>query len=145
MKRNYYLSKITTFILCFIILISTTTAFAASTELMSYSGKGILEKSSISHFELSKKTTFTINHHQKVNDAYAKYEPYAYMDVILQKKGAIKYNNIGDSVTCKGTSGFTKSYTKDKGKYRLHFASHQHGDQIFPRFDINGTVKRKSW
>ena len=41
MKKTYFLSKITTFILCFILLAGTTTVFAAGKQLMSYNGTGI--------------------------------------------------------------------------------------------------------
>ena len=52
MKKTYFLSKITTFILCFILLASTTTAFAAGKQLMSYNGTGIMAKASVSNFTL---------------------------------------------------------------------------------------------
>lgn len=85
MKKTYFLSKITTFILCFILLASTTTAFAAGKQLMSYNGTGIMAKASVSNFTLSEETTITIDHNQSLNPAYAKYTD-ARLDVNLQKK-----------------------------------------------------------
>jgi spermidine/putrescine-binding protein len=85
MKKTYFLSKITTFILCFILLAGTTTAFAAGKQLMSYNGTGIMAKASVSNFTLSEETTITIDHNQSLNPAYAKYTD-ARMDVNLQKK-----------------------------------------------------------
>jgi spermidine/putrescine-binding protein len=85
MKKTYFLSKITTFILCFILLAGTTTAFAAGKQLMSYNGTGIMAKATVSNFTLSEETTITIDHNQSLNPAYAKYTD-ARMDVNLQKK-----------------------------------------------------------
>ena len=85
MKKTYFLSKITTFILCFILLAGTTTVFAAGKQLMSYNGTGIMAKASVSNFTLSEETTITIDHNQSLNPAYAKYTD-ARMDVNLQKK-----------------------------------------------------------
>lgn len=141
MKKTYFLSRITTVILCFILLAGTITAFAASTQLMSYNGTGIMAKASVSNFTLSKETTITINHNQSLNPAYAKYKD-AYLDVKLQKKGVLVYSDTGDTKTCKGGAGFKQSYTKSKGTYRLYFSSHQYADQIFPKFDIKGTVTK---
>ena len=141
MKKTYFLSKITTFILCFILLAGTTTVFAAGKQLMSYNGTGIMAKASVSNFTLSEETTITIDHNQSLNPAYAKYTD-ARWDVNLQKKGTLKYSNTGDTKTCKGGVGFKKSYTKSKGTYRLYFSSHQYADQITPKFDISGTVTK---
>lgn len=85
MKKTYFLSKITTFILCFILLAGTTTAFAAGKQLMSYNGTGIMAKATVSNFTLSEETTITIDHNQSLNPAYAKYTD-ARMGVNLQKK-----------------------------------------------------------
>ena len=85
MKKTYFLSKITTFILCFILLAGTTTAFSAGKQLMSYNGTGIMAKASVSNFTLSEETTITIDHNQSLNPAYAKYTD-ARLDVNLQKK-----------------------------------------------------------
>lgn len=85
MKKTYFLSKITTFILCFILLAGTTTAFAAGKQLMSYNGTGIMAKATVSNFTLSEETTITIDHNQSLNPAYAKYTD-ARMDVNLPKK-----------------------------------------------------------
>ena len=85
MKKTYFLSKITTFILCFILLAGTTTAFAAGKQLMSYNGTGIMAKATVATFTLSEETTITIDHNQSLNPAYAKYTD-ARMDVNLQKK-----------------------------------------------------------
>lgn len=85
MKKTYFLSKITTFILCFILLAGTTTVFAAGKQLMSYNGTGIMAKASVSNFTLSEETKITIDHNQSLNPAYAKYTD-ARLDVNLQKK-----------------------------------------------------------
>lgn len=85
MKKTYFLSKITTFILCFILLAGTTTVFAAGKQLMSYNGTGIMAKASVSNFTLLEETTITIDHNQSLNPAYAKYTD-ARLDVNLQKK-----------------------------------------------------------
>lgn len=66
MKKNCFLSKIAAFLLCFILLTSTTVVFAGSTNLMSYSGKGICAKASVQNFELTKDTKITIDHNQTV-------------------------------------------------------------------------------
>ncbi len=142
MKKNYFLSKITTFLLCFILLASTTVAFAASTPLMSYNGKEIRAKASVNNFKLTNQTTFTIDHNQTINAAYKARESSCSMTVKLQKKGTIVYSDTGDSVKTYGTDGFRKSYTKSSGTYRLYFSSTALSDGIIPSFDINGTVKK---
>lgn len=139
--KKYFLSKITTFLLCFILLASTFVAFAASTELLSYNGTGIRSKASVQNFKLTKETTITINHNQTVNPAYQMREPYCSMKVSLQKKGTIFYSDTGDSVTTYGSGGFKRSYTKSSGTYRLYFASIPLADETWPAYDINGTVK----
>lgn len=141
MKKNYFLAKITTFLLCFILLASTVVAFAASTELLSYNGKGIRSKASVNNFKLTKETTITIDHNQTVNPAYQMRESYCSMEVSLQKKGTIFYSNTGDSVTTYGSGGFTRSYTKSAGTYRLYFSSIPLADETWPAYDINGTIK----
>ena len=65
MKKTYFLSKITTFILCFILLAGTTTAFAAGKQLMSYNGTGIMAKASVSNFTLSELLNIAIPEIQK--------------------------------------------------------------------------------
>lgn len=142
MKNSYFLSKITTFLLCFILLTSTTVAFAASTTLMSYEGTGIRAKASVQNFKLTNETTITIDHHQTIDPAYKMRESYCSMTVMLQKKGTIKYNDTGDSVKTYGSGGFRRSYTKSSGTYRLYFSSTVLPDETMPSFNINGTVTK---
>lgn len=141
MKKNYFLLKVTTFLLCFILLASTVVAFAASAELLSYNGTGIRSKASVNNFKLTKETTITIDHNQTVNPAYQMREPYCSMTVSLQKKGTFFYSDTGDSVTTEGSGGFVKSYKKSSGTYRLYFYSMPFSDNTWPAYDINGTVK----
>lgn len=142
MKKNYFFSKITTFLLCFILLKSTTVAFAASTTLMTYNGTEIRAKASVQNFKLTNQTTITIDHNQTIDAAYKARESSCSMTVKLQKKGTIKYNDTGDSVKTYGSGGFRKSYTKSSGTYRLYFSSTALSDGIIPSFSINGTVKK---
>ncbi len=86
MKKNYFFSKITTFLLCFILLTSTTVAFAASTTLMTYNGTEIRAKASVQNFKLTNQTTITIDHNQTIDAAYKARESSCSMTVKLQKK-----------------------------------------------------------
>lgn len=142
MKKIYFLSKVTTFLLCFILLVSTTVAFAASTTLMSYEGTGIRAKASVQNFQLTKETKITINHDQTISPAYAPRESVSSMTVKLQKKGTIFYSDTGDSVKTYGSGGFIKSYTKSSGTYRLYFSSTVLSDNTTPSFNIDGIVTK---
>ena len=136
MKKNYFFSKITTFLLCFILLTSTTVAFAASTTLMTYNGTEIRAKASVQNFKLTNQTTITIDHNQTIDAAYKARESSCSMTVKLQKKELL---NI---MITYGSGGFRKSYTKSSGTYRLYFSSTALSDGIIPSFSINGTVKK---
>lgn len=142
MKKNYFLSKITTFLLCFILLASTTVAFAASTTLMSYNGTGIRAKASVQNFKLTNQSTITIDHKQTIDPAYKARESSCSMTVKLQRKGTVVYSDTGDSVKTYGSGGFKKSYTKSSGTYRLYFSSTALSESEIPSFNISGTVKR---
>lgn len=126
---------------CIILLVSTAFAYAA-TNLMTYNGTGIRQKSSVNSFTLSKSTAFTVKHSTTGVKYIGNNSPSNYKLIIyLQKKNGLQYSNTGDSFSLKGTGNKSKSWTKGKGTYRLYFQSPYPGEgKVWAGFDINGKV-----
>lgn len=127
------------FSMCFIVLIIfSTVAFAASSR-MTYSGTGILDKDSVNNFKLSKQTKITVNH--KTSGFHnTNTERTMGVTISLRKKGTFLYSATGDSFSVNGIRSYSKSWTKDAGTYKLHFATYGAYRGITPTADISGSV-----
>ena len=113
-------------------------ASAASNVLMRYDGKNICDKSSNSHFTLNKVTDIKINHQttswyklqgRKTNDLYVR--------VDIQKKGLFFFSDSGNSYKKYSVGKTTKTFTEEKGTYRLNFTTNMFSA------NIKGSVTRK--
>lgn len=113
-------------------------ASAASNILMKYDGKNICDKSSNSHFTLNKVTDIKINHQttswyklqgRKTNDLYVR--------VDVQKKGLFFFSDSGNSFKKYSVGKTTKTFTEEKGTYRLNFTTNMFSA------NIKGSVTRK--
>lgn len=124
------------------ILISCTIVSAASTTLMSYKETGIRSRDSVNNFTLSKTTTIKINHNQKVAETFGYSSSKCKMTVNLQKKGTFFFSDTGDSMVKYGNTSGSKTLSKSKGTYRLHFESQAINSTAWPSFNISGTVKK---
>lgn len=111
---------------------------AASNTLMKYSGENICDKESNSTFTLSKNTNIKISH-QNVSWYKLKGRTTSdlYVRVDVQKKGFIFFSNSGNSFKKYSVGKTTKTFTEEKGTYRLYFTTNMFSA------NIKGTVTRK--
>lgn len=115
----------------------------AATTLMTYNGTGIRDKASISSFKLSKKTTVAVNHTTSKWSGSSEINSSKWLNVAVQKKGAISYSTVG-STDYYSTGSWTTKYTLDSGTYRLYFTSHtsQAVDDNYYSANIDGSVTK---
>ncbi|GEM_PF-3561877 len=113
-------------------------ASAASNVLMRYEGKNIYDKASIGTFELKRVTNIKINHQtlswyklqgRKTNDLYVR--------VDVQKKGLFFFSDSGNSFKKYSVGKTTKTFTEEKGTYKLYFTTNMFSA------NIKGSVTRK--
>lgn len=132
-------------IFCVFVIMSTVTAFAATTTLLTYEGTGIRDKNTISQAKLSKKTTITVKHTTSDVVNIGKLDPNKYsLKVTLLKKGSISWNDTGDSFYVQGKTTKTVSWTKSAGTYKLNFYSKKptSSGAVWPAFDISGKITK---
>lgn len=123
-----------------IVMLSTTTVFAATT-LLSYDGSGIRSKDSVNSFSLSKKTTITVKHTTTDIKSIGSKSPSNYSIIVsLKKKNNLFYTLTGDDFTVKGITSKNTTWTKSAGTYKLYFHGKKTTDGLSPAFDIKGKV-----
>lgn len=139
-QKKYNQLRIIISMFLVIVMLSTTTVFAATT-LLSYDGTGIRGKDSVHSFELSKKSTITVKHTTTDIGSIGGKSPSNYSIVVsLLKKNNLFYNSTGDDFTVKGIKSKNATWTKSAGTYKLHFQAKKTTDGLSPAFDIKGKV-----
>ena len=115
------LSNIIIISICIVLLCPMLQAFAASTTLLTYSGKGIRGKDSVNTFSLTKNTDIKITHNttgwvgidgRNKDDLYVK--------ISVKEKGLLFYNETGNSFKVYGIGKRTKTFTEGKGFFGKH-------------------------
>lgn len=140
MKRKKIL-RVSIISLCLIMLL-TTLAFGATT-LMSYNGTGIRDKESAQTFNLSKKSSVTVNHASTAVGVDG-FKGTIKLTVYLQKKnsnGNFVNTSHNFSLTGSGKKEKKVTWSLEKGTYRLYFKSTKDmPSNVWPQFDVKGTV-----
>lgn len=128
------LNKIIT-IVCFLMICTTMTAFAATT-LLTYNGTGIGGKFSVNSFNISSNSNITINHNTTAWSGVGPASTLTLTIRIYQKNSLGLYSSTKDYFTCTGVGSNKATFNINSGTYKLYFSSNMSAAAA----DINGTV-----
>nr|WP_296075530.1 hypothetical protein [uncultured Ruminococcus sp.] len=105
--------------------------YAASSQLMTYKGIGISNKSSVNSFNIKNEKKVKINH--KTTSWYRVdgiNTSNLFMEITVLKKGYLFYSDTGKKFKVYSTNKKTKTYTLEKGTYKLHFLASRYAANI---------------